>query len=113
MLHELATNATKYGALSNQSGRVEVTWQVRVAEGGPRLRFAWTERGGPPVTPPTRRGFGTRLIERGLAGEVGGEIGLSFPPEGFAFVVEAPLAAFQAGVPTDGDACRRDRAFEA
>ncbi len=113
MLHELATNATKYGALSNQSGRVEVAWQMREAEGGQRLRLAWTERGGPPVTPPTRRGFGTRLIERGLAGEVGGEIALSFPPEGFAFVVEAPLAAFQAGVPTGGDAGRRDRTAEA
>lgn len=98
MLHELATNATKYGALSNQSGRVEVAWQVREAAGGQRLRFAWTERGGPPVTPPMRRGFGTRLIERGLAGEVGGEVELWYRHEGFAFAVEAPLAAFQVGV---------------
>ena len=102
MLHELATNAAKYGALSNAAGRVAVAWDVREAGGVPRLRLAWRESGGPPVTPPTRRGFGTRLIERGLTGLVGGEVALSFPRDGFACIVEAPLAAFQAGNPDVG-----------
>ncbi|MCJ2026961.1 GAF domain-containing protein [Methylobacterium sp. J-067] len=97
MLHELATNAAKYGALSNVTGRVAVEWQIREAGGGTRLRLAWTERGGPPVAPPNRKGFGTRLIERGLAGQVGGEVALAYKPEGFAFTIEAPLAAFRSG----------------
>ena len=98
MLHELATNAAKYGALSNAAGRVAVTWEVRGAGEAARLRLSWTESGGPPVTPPVRRGFGTRLIERGLAGQVGGEVDLSFTREGLAFAIEAPLAAFQVGI---------------
>ncbi|AWN38227.1 PAS domain-containing sensor histidine kinase [Methylobacterium radiodurans] len=98
MLHELATNAAKYGALSNAAGRVAVVWQVREAGAGARLRLTWTERGGPPVTPPARKGFGTRLIERGLAGQVGGEVELSYPPTGHVFAIEAPLAAFRAGL---------------
>lgn len=100
MLHELATNAAKYGALSNATGRVAVAWEVRGDGDESRLRLAWSERGGPPVTPPSRKGFGTRLIERGLAGQVGGEVELSFPREGLVFAVEAPLAAFQAGMRT-------------
>ncbi|WP_246685247.1 GAF domain-containing protein [Methylobacterium sp. WL103] len=95
MLHELATNAVKYGALSNLSGRVTLGWQVRGTVGEPRLRLTWIEEGGPPVVPPTRKGFGSRLIERGLAGQVGGVVELSYPSTGFAFLIEAPLAAFQ------------------
>lgn len=97
MLHELATNAAKYGALSNGSGWVEVEWRVYGEGDESRLRLTWTERGGPPVTPPSRKGFGSRLIERGLAGQVGGEVDIAYPPEGFAFAIEAPLAAFRAG----------------
>ncbi|CAO4141865.1 hypothetical protein LPLAFNJD_LOCUS1045 [Methylorubrum aminovorans] len=107
MLHELATNAAKYGALSNAAGRVAVAWEVRGAGDAARLRLCWTESGGPPVTPPVRRGFGTRLIERGLAGQVGGEVDLSFAREGLAFAIEAPLAAFQAGVPVADASGRR------
>ena len=73
MLHELATNAAKYGALSTAAGYVRITWTVDDAA-DPRVTFTWTEIGGPPVVPPARTGFGTRLIGRGLAGSFGGEV---------------------------------------
>jgi PAS domain S-box-containing protein len=90
-LHELATNAVKYGALSNDSGEVEATWAVDVTGGAPILRFRWQERGGPPVRSPTRRGFGSRLLERGLAGQLGGEMKLAYEPSGLVCTLEAPL----------------------
>ncbi len=95
MLHELATNAVKYGALLNDVGRIAVRWEVRGEGEDARLRLTWRERGGPPVEPPTRKGFGSRLIERGLAGQVGGVVEFDYAPDGLTFTVEAPLAAFQ------------------
>jgi two-component sensor histidine kinase len=86
-LQELATNAAKYGALSNGSGRVEIRWE---SEGG-RMRLRWTERGGPPVLHPIRRGFGTRLIERTLAQDLDAEVSVSFESEGVVCAVAAPL----------------------
>jgi len=77
-LHELATNALKYGALSAATGIVEVTWTEEDTGRGPRLRFKWEESGGPPVTPPTRRGFGTRLIEQMLAADFGAEVRIDY-----------------------------------
>lgn len=97
MLHELGTNAAKYGALSVAAGKVGITWAVIDAEDGPRLRFRWQETGGPPVTPPTRSGFGTRLIARSLVHGFGGTAQLSYPPEGAALTFEAPLEAVIAG----------------
>ena len=99
-LHELATNALKYGALSREggAGRVEIRWEV-VPGGdaaGPRFRLAWTERGGPPVSPPARRGFGTRLVEGSLARDLDGTASLDFAPGGLACVIEAPLAGVAA-----------------
>jgi two-component sensor histidine kinase len=89
VVHELATNAAKYGSLSQTSGRVIVTWQIRDGEGGePQLAFSWAERDGPPVSPPTREGFGTRLILAALAGTPHIEFGSG----GFEFRVEVPLA---------------------
>jgi PAS domain S-box-containing protein len=89
-LHELATNAAKYGALSVPSGRVVIRWTV--APGPPRhLSFHWREKGGPLVTPPTRKGFGTRLIERSLAQDVSGEVRLTYEPAGVVCVVKASL----------------------
>ncbi|MEW5688241.1 MAG: HWE histidine kinase domain-containing protein [Pseudomonadota bacterium] len=88
-IHELGTNALKYGALSRPEGRVDINW---TAEAG-RLRIVWRERGGPTVIPPTRRGFGSRLLERGLAEELGGTVRLTFAPEGLICEVEAPLDA--------------------
>ena len=93
-VHELCTNAVKYGALSNDVGRVIIEWDVIADGGAGRLRFHWREEGGPPVTPPERRGFGTRMIERALAVELGGTARIEFHREGLSCVVEAVLPAF-------------------
>jgi PAS domain S-box-containing protein len=90
-LHELATNAVKYGALSAEGGRVELTWRIDGEPGEQRLRMRWREYGGPPVGPPTRRGFGSRLIEDGLSRELGGEVRILFEPDGVLCTVDAPL----------------------
>ncbi|MDB5641692.1 MAG: blue-light-activated histidine kinase [Hyphomicrobiales bacterium] len=90
-LHELATNAVKYGALSNDSGRVDVTWSVNQG----MFRLLWSESGGPVVAPPTRRGFGSRLVERSLTSEFGAEVVLSFGSEGLRCEVTAPLEALR------------------
>lgn len=90
-MHELATNAMKYGAGSNKTGHISVAWTVAPGGNGDRLRLTWRETGGPPVQPPPRRGFGSRLIERGLAAEMGGEVRLEFAAEGLVCVVDAPL----------------------
>ena len=86
VLHELATNAAKYGALS-ADGCVSVTWQA--ADG--RLSLTWRERGGPAVSPPTHRGFGSRLIERSLQGQLAGEAELDFAPDGLVCRIALPL----------------------
>ena len=91
-LHELGTNAAKYGALSVDGGRVSIDW----TRSGDRLRLHWRETGGPPVVPPTRRGFGSRLIERGLAADLGGAASLHFDPAGLRCDIEASLAAIRA-----------------
>ena len=89
-LHELATNALKYGALSNGTGSVEINWLL--IPGDPRrFRFRWTESGGPPVGMPSRRGFGSRLIEQGLAHDLAGEVRLTFAPAGLVCTIDAPL----------------------
>lgn len=96
-LHELATNAAKYGALSTPEGRVQVLWKIDRTNGAARLRFEWREAGGPPILiPPKRRGFGSRLIERGLAHQLNGEARLNFEATGVHFVLEAPLDAVEA-----------------
>jgi PAS domain S-box-containing protein len=90
-LQELATNAVKYGALSNENGQVHIDWSLDPASGPPRLHLRWAEQGGPPVAPPTRRGFGSRLIERSLAADIGGEVRIRFDPSGVVCTVDAPL----------------------
>ena len=90
-LQELATNAVKYGALSNGSGRIEVRWQLDETTVPHRLSLTWEEDGGPSVLEPKRRGFGTRLIERSLAQELGGEVDIRFAPSGVVCSVNAPL----------------------
>jgi two-component sensor histidine kinase len=91
-LHELATNAAKYGALSAPGGQVRVSWSVSDGPEGRRLQLAWREQGGPAVAEPTNTGFGTRLIQRGLSGELGGKATLRFEPDGLACDMEAILA---------------------
>jgi len=86
-LHELATNASKYGALSTESGRISVCWKIV----DDQLQMEWREKGGPPVSPPKHRGFGSRMIERTLAAEFGGKVELLFRPEGVTCTVVAPL----------------------
>jgi PAS domain S-box-containing protein len=90
-IHELCTNAVKYGALSTESGTAEVRWTIEGGDDARRLTLVWREQGGPPVTPPAQRGFGTRLIERGLAADLGGTARIDFHPEGVVCTVEAPL----------------------
>jgi len=90
-IHELATNAIKYGALSNESGQVAIRWQVIRGEEEPRLQLVWRESGGPAVAPPTRKGFGSRLIERGLAADLGGRVELTYPTSGVVCTIDAPL----------------------
>lgn len=89
-LHELATNAVKHGAMSRDSGRIEVRWDI--TEDTPRcFRLCWLERGGPSVEPPRRRGFGSRVIEEGLAHEFQGRVELRFARDGLECIIQAPL----------------------
>lgn len=88
-LHELATNAMKYGALSTPEGRVRVSWAPAPDPGAARVDLTWTETGGPPVAPPTQRGFGSRLIERGLAAELSGSAAIDFHPDGVVCRIRA------------------------
>jgi len=87
-LHELCTNAIKYGALSNETGRVAVDWSVT---DGPRFELVWRERGGPPVSPPKRRGFGLLMIEQALANDLHAEVTMDFRPEGLTCTIGAAL----------------------
>jgi two-component sensor histidine kinase len=87
-LHELATNSAKYGALSNTRGKVQVSWTIEPDQSGSVLRFRWKESGGPPVSPPTRQGFGSQLL-KGIFSDVG----LEYPVEGLRCEIEVPLVA--------------------
>jgi chemotaxis family two-component system sensor kinase Cph1 len=94
--HELATNAAKHGALSRPDGRVEVRWTIE----GQCVRLTWRESGGPPVAPPTRRGFGIHAIEKILGYEVGGEAAMEFAPTGLVCRIDMPAGELAgAGVP--------------
>jgi PAS domain S-box-containing protein len=89
-LHELATNAVKYGALSNGTGSVEIHW--RITQDDPQqFRLRWVESGGPPVETPRRRGFGSRLVEQGLAQDLAGKVRLDFQRSGLICTIDAPL----------------------
>jgi PAS domain S-box-containing protein len=87
--HELATNAVKYGALRHDDGRVAVTWHVSDDE----FRFQWQEIDGPPVVPPSQKGFGSRMIEKALAGYFEGSATIEYQPHGVVFALNAPAAA--------------------
>ncbi|GAA0638958.1 sensor histidine kinase [Brevundimonas lenta] len=91
-LHELATNAVKYGALSTDGGRVAVHWSIDA----PAFTLSWTESGGPPVQPPTRTGFGSGMIQRALSGYVGGTSELTYAPEGVRFELATTVEALTA-----------------
>ena len=89
-LHELATNAVKYGALSNATGVVLISWDVWTSSTGPRLTLRWQESGGPAVVPPSRKGFGSRVIERGLKHELSADASLEYAPAGLICTIDMP-----------------------
>lgn len=94
VLHELVTNAAKYGALSVSSGRLDLSWSVVQGEdGAATLCIRWAESGGPPVQPPKRQGFGSRLIQRSIEGELDGSIVINFAPTGVTYDICARLPA--------------------
>ncbi len=88
--HELATNAVKYGAFSNEAGSILLAWIIKAAPGGDRLILRWQEKDGPPVTPPTRKGFGSRVIERGLPHELQGTVNLDYQADGVVCTINIP-----------------------
>ena len=93
-LHELATNAAKYGALSLPGGRVKVSWGIEAdAAGARQCRLSWEEFDGPKVSPPTQRGFGRVVIERTVARAVGGEAAIEYPPSGVRWTLVFPATA--------------------
>ncbi|WP_426960237.1 sensor histidine kinase [Muricoccus radiodurans] len=95
-LHELATNAVKYGAIAQPSGRLSVTWRVEEWEGGPRLRIAWRESGvAMPDGRPARRGYGSELISQALPYQMGAETALDFTPDGVSCDIILPASAFR------------------
>ncbi len=89
-LNELCTNATKYGALSVSHGRVRVAWTADAQAG--QFELVWTETGGPAVTPPSRTGFGSRLIDQAFARQLDGTATLEIPESGVICRLRAPLA---------------------
>jgi two-component sensor histidine kinase len=95
-IHELATNSMKYGALSVASGVVTIRWSLEpiTADGDDDecLRLFWTESGGPAVTPPRRRGFGSRLLEQVLAADFGGKVSIGYAPQGLRFELATRLS---------------------
>ena len=88
-VHELCTNATKYGALSVEQGQVEIAWSVEQGQ----FRWIWQERGGPAVAVPKQTGFGSRLIERLLADQLSGQVRMNYEPTGLVCTIDAPLDA--------------------
>jgi PAS domain S-box-containing protein len=93
-LHELTTNAIKHGSLSSERGKVRINWTAEPTEEGPMdFRLTWTESGGPSVMPPTRRGFGSILLERLLAHQIGGNVQVAYPAGGIVVNVRARLPA--------------------
>jgi two-component sensor histidine kinase len=91
-IHELATNAFKYGALSNRNGSVEVIWRADEKADVPQFEIRWQEKGGPLVERPSRTGFGSRLITNVLAGDFKGKVEMSYEPSGLLCVLKAPLS---------------------
>ncbi|RYE35540.1 MAG: PAS domain S-box protein [Hyphomicrobiales bacterium] len=96
ILHELTTNAVKYGALSNTTGIVSLSWSVAEIEGVRQFRLRWCESGGPPVMPPSRKGFGSRLIERSFPAARTGTAS-AYLPDGLVFTLDAPFDALGDG----------------
>lgn len=95
-IHELCTNAVKYGALSNDTGKVLIEWDVQSREAGDAFTLQWTERGGPPVTKPDRTGFGSKVIKHALSAQTGGSVEIIHDPQGLVCRLTAPAEAMTA-----------------
>lgn len=91
IMHEIATNAAKYGALANDCGTVTIAWKLQRDAAGERLQLSWVEAGGPHVTAPSRRGFGSRLIERGARDQLDGSATADFLPSGVVYTINCAL----------------------
>ncbi|MCJ8144624.1 sensor histidine kinase [Ancylobacter sp. A5.8] len=100
-LHELATNAVKYGALSTPSGAVRLSWNAGTPGTEQLFRLHWEEKDGPLVQPPQRRGFGSRLVERALSADFGGQVEVSYDPAGVRVELMAPMLRLGLGEPAD------------
>ena len=92
-VHELATNSAKYGALSTEDGHLDVTWRVTGASGRSELEIVWLETAGPPVAPPSRRGFGTKLIELSLVRGLKAKVNREFLEAGVRCQISVPFTA--------------------
>ncbi len=90
VIHELATNSAKYGAVSAPTGRISITWKITADHGKDWISIEWREQGGPSVKPPIRRGFGWRLIERSVTQELGGSFEPTYAKEGFHCMIVLP-----------------------
>ena len=100
VIHELATNAAKHGALSSPAGSVTIRWSIRANGGTPKLHFMWQERGGPPVAKPSHKGFGTVLLEHAIAG-IDSAPQIDFAPMGLRYETETALGML---TPSEDDA---------
>jgi two-component sensor histidine kinase len=90
-IHELATNASKYGALSVPGGKIDFGWTIDAGGGDKSVRMKWRETGGPPVIPPTRKGFGSSVITGILSRSFKGEAKLNYCPNGLSWELVAPI----------------------
>lgn len=96
VFHELESNAIKYGALASPDGRVAIRWRVEETDGGPRLRLEWAEHDGPPCVPPSRKGFGSKMMAKLVGGRLRGSAETEYCPDGLRWRLSAPLAALSA-----------------
>ncbi len=90
--HELATNASKYGALKTETGRIEISWQILPAESGDQLQIIWRESGGPQVSPPEKTSFGTEILERHLSASTNGQTTIDYHEDGVVWTLTAPVS---------------------
>lgn len=90
--HELATNASKYGALKTETGRIEISWQILPAESGDQLQIIWRETGGPQVSPPEKTSFGTEILERHLSASTNGQTTIDYHEDGVVWTLTAPVS---------------------
>ncbi len=102
-LHELSTNAAKYGALSNDIGKVHLSWEVQRDAEPPLLRMTWRETDGPPVSPPEREGFGHKVLNRIAANALEGKVTLDFAPDGLIWRLEIPTSYIAHGRPREDE----------